>query len=122
VEELLFGRRALDGRDELQVVHQPDVPVAVLAPELLAPALADGGDDLVHEVLSGNVHHLRRGVLPAHMVADGLHEMGLAQTNLAVNEQRGIRAAGRPRHLVRGGMGETVAVRHHEVLEGVAWI
>ena len=99
VEELLFGGRALDRGDELDVVHEPHIHVAVAAAEFGDAVVADGRDELVDEVLGRDVDHLHLRVLLADAVADGLHQVGLAQTGLAVDEQWIVAAArdcGRP--------------------------
>ena len=53
------------------------------------------------------------------MLADGVQQMGLAQTDPAVEEQRVVRLAGRLRHRQRGGVGKIVVVADHERVERV---
>ncbi len=54
MEELLL--RGLLAGDELDIVYQQKVCHAVLHAEVLGAAGADGGDQLIGELLAGNVH------------------------------------------------------------------
>ena len=61
-----------------------------------------------------------RGVVRAHRVAGGEHQVRLAQARAAVQQQRVVRAvAGLQRGLQRGGAAELVAAAFDEVVEGV---
>ena len=106
VEELLLGP-FLAG-DELDVVDQEQVDVAVLGAELRGSVVADGVDELVGEALGGEVEKTQCWIQTGDLVTDGVEEMGLAETDAAVDEQRvvglgrelGDRLAGRLRELV----------------------
>ena len=74
VEEL-FLRAALAGQ-ELDVVHQQQLNRAVAAAELVAPALRDGCDKVVDELLTGDVQGVAAG-LPRPQ-SDRLQEVRLA--------------------------------------------
>ena len=117
VEELLLG--LLLALDELDVVDEQHVDVAVAALEGVVGAGAHGVDELVEEGLGGDVAHpVGRVVLP-HVVADGLQEVGLAQAGVAVDEQRVVLAGRRLGHGQGGGVGEPVGRADHEGVEGV---
>ena len=116
VEELLLG--ALLARDELDIVHQQHVGLPVLVPELLGGAGPDGGDDLVGELFTGNVDNVEIRMVLADLDLDGVQQVGLAQTALAVDEQRIVGAGGVRGHRLGGGVGELVGRALDEVLKG----
>ncbi len=120
VEELLL--ELLGALEELDVVDEQDVEVAVAALEaghLLGP---DGVDELVHERLGGDVAH---PLVPEHgadVVADRVQEVGLAEAGGTVDEQRVVGAAGALGDRQRGGVREAVRGADHELVEGVAGV
>ncbi len=93
VEELGLGLLALG--EELDVVHEQDVHLAVALAEPVALALADRLDELGHELLGRHVLDPDPRVEPVHVVTDRDQEVGLAQTHAAVDEQRVVRRGGR---------------------------
>ena len=116
--EKLFLRPLL-ARDELNIVDEQDVHVAVLLPEFFHALVAHAIDEFVGKLLRRQVGHLgpRRPALD--MVADGVQEMGLAEPHTAVDEQGIIGPARRVCHRPCGGMGELVARPNHKIVEGV---
>ena len=89
VEELLLEPLAV--LQELDVVDQQDVDVAVAPLEGVAGVGADGVDELVEERLGGDVAHLVVLVVVVDVVADGVQQVGLAEAGRAVDEQRVVR-------------------------------
>ena len=117
VEELLLG---LDlGLQELDVVDQQDVDVAICPSELCSAIGADGVDEVVGELLGGDVLHPYVVVIAEHVGADGVQQMRLAEPRTAIDEQRVVRLSGRLRHGHGGGMGEPVRRSDDEGVEGV---
>ena len=53
------------------------------------------------------------------IMTDGVHQVGLAQTHAAVDEQRVVGLGGHLRHRQRHRMGETVAAAHHKGVKGI---
>ena len=53
------------------------------------------------------------------IMADGVHQMGLAQTHAAVDEQRVVGLGGHLRHGQRNRVGKTVAAAHHKGVKGI---
>ena len=117
VEELLLGLGL--ALQELDVVDQQHVDVAVAALEPVLPVVADRVDELVGELLAGDVAHLGPVVEAAHVVADGVEQVGLAQPGVAVDQQRVVGLARRLGHRDGRGVGEAVGRADHEGLEGV---
>ena len=85
VEELLQG--LLLAAQELDVVEQEDVDLAVAVLEAVHVAVGHGGDEVGDELLAGDVLDADAGVELARVVADGVQQVGLAQARSAVDEQ-----------------------------------
>ena len=117
VEELLLGLGL--ALQELDVVDQQHVDVAVAPLEPVLPVVADRVDELVGELLARHVAHLGAGVEAADVVADRVQQVGLAQPGVAVDEQRVVGLAGRLGHRDGGGVREPVGRADDEGLEGV---
>ena len=56
------------------------------------------------------------------LVADGLHQVGLAHADAAVQEQRVVGLGGAFRHRAGGSVGKLIAGADDEVVEGVLGI
>ena len=117
VEE--FFLRALLAGKELDIVDHQDVDRPVFLAEEFGLALLDGADDLVGELLTRDVEHAHLGVVLQHAVADGVHEMCLAEADAAVHEKRVVDLAWRFGNGHGGRMGKAVRAACHERLEGV---
>ena len=107
--------------DELDVVEEQHVDGAVVLLELghSTAAQAHGIDELVEELFGRHVAHPIGRVVDGHVVGDGLQEVRLAETGVAVDEQRVVR----PRRCLgdaeRCGVSEAVGGTRDECLEGV---
>ena len=117
VEELLL--RLHLALQELDVVDQQDVDVAVAALEVGRLVVADAVDEVVGELLGVHVAHPDVGVEVARVVADRVQQVGLAQPGLAVDEERVVGLGRRLGDRDRGGVGEAVARADDEGVEGV---
>ena len=117
VEE--FFLRALLAGEELDIVDHQDVDGPVLLAEELGLAFLDGADDLVGELLTRDIEHAHLGVVLQHAVADGVHEVGLAEADAAVHEERVVDFARRFGDGHGRRMGKAVRAAGHEGLEGV---
>ena len=119
VEELGLG--LFGPSEELHVVQEQDIDVAVLPLEEIALSLPDGLDELGHEALGGGVPDpCVWGELPG-VVGDGKEQVGLPQSDSPVDEHGVVRLGGRClRHGQGRGMGELVAGPGDERVEGVA--
>ena len=96
VEELLL--ELLGALEELDVVDQEHVEVAVAPLEPRHGLGADRVDELVHERLGGHVTDPLVAEDRAHVVADGVEQVGFSQPGGPVDEQRvvGPRRGSRP--------------------------
>ena len=120
VEDLFL--RGLRSRQELHVVDEQDVDRAVALAEAARAGAAILGADRVQQIvgegLAGDVEHAGVGIASDDGVADGMQEMGLAQADAAVDEQRVIGVSRRLADAQGGGVGEPVGGPDDEALEG----
>ena len=107
---------------ELDVVDEEDVDLAVAAPEGVRGVVPDRVDELVHERLGRDVPDSAELVHVAHVVPDRVQEVGLAQSGRAVDEERVVGAGRGLGDRERGGVGEAVRRADDEVLERVAGV
>src|SRR5439155_17843318 len=89
VEELCLCLLAFG--EELDVVDEQDVHLAVAMAELVALAFAYRLDELRDEALRGHVPHADPWVNAVHVVTDRDQQVCRAQTDAAVDEQRVVR-------------------------------
>src|SRR5690606_30834147 len=73
VEELLLRLRL--ALEELDVIDQQYVDIAVAALEAVLAVVTDRVDELVRELLRRDVPHLRAGVEGTYVVADGVQQV-----------------------------------------------
>ena len=118
VEELFLGPLLVG--DELDVVDEEQVDPPVAGPELVDLALLDRGDELVGELLARRVDDPLARELGDHLVADGVHQVGLAEADAAVQEERVVGVAGALGDRQARGVGEAVGRPDDEVGERVA--
>ena len=120
VEELLLGPLLVG--DELDVVDEEQVDPAVAGAELVDLALLDRGDELVRELLGRRVDDALARELRGDLVADGVHQVGLAEAHPAVQEERVVGVPGALRHRQARRVGEAVGRPDDEVRERVAGV
>ena len=120
VEELLLN--ALLAGEELDVVNQQHVGLAVFLAEPDELVVLNAVDVFVGEFLRGNVGDARALLVADDVLADGVQQMRLAQADAAVEEQRVVGLAGRLGDGQGGGVGKVVVVADDEGVEGVLGI
>ncbi len=120
VEELFEGRFL--AAEELDVVDEQHVDLAVSAVEFCDAVLALGRglqclDEFVGEFLAVDVSNLERGILDQCIVADGVEQVGLAQSRSAVDTQRVEFLPGSLGDRKRDSACETVGITGNERVE-----
>ena len=118
VEELLL--EAFLALDELDVVDEQHVDLAVAPFEVNRRVLPDGVDELVEERLGGDVTNGEVWVVRVDVAGDRPKQVRLAQPCVPVDEQRVVRLGWSFGHGQRGRVGESIARARDEVVEGVA--
>src|SRR5512132_658053 len=117
-----FLLRPLLTTEKLNVVNQKKVGLAITLPEFYQLTVLDRVDELVDEQLTRDVDHLHVFPFRPDKLADGLHEMGLAQTDAAVNEEGIIRTRRRLRDSETGCMRDFVIPTDDERFKRVSRI
>ena len=112
---------ALPG-EELDVVEEEDVRVQQALTDLVHPVEADSGHDFLHEGLGIDVEDLLSRAAGEASVADRLHEVGLAETRRAADEEGVVAVGGLVGNVEGRGVGELVGLADDEVLERVEGI
>ena len=120
-----FSLGALLSGNELDIVDKEDVHATKTVSKLVHPLVTDGIDELIGEVLRGEVTD-RRGVgndiLVEDEVADSVEKVRLAEADSAVNEEGVVVLTGKFGNGETGGVGELVAWADDKVIKGVLWI
>ena len=120
VEEFLLG--ALARGDELNVVHHQHVHVAEAVAEGRHALEADRGNHFVGEFFGADVGEAQRRIAALERVADGLHQMRLAEAHSAIEEKRVVGFRGLLGDGDGGGVSELVRCADDKRVEGVARI
>src|SRR5262249_13920985 len=115
-----FLLRPLLTTEELNVVNQKKVGLPITLAELDQITVLDRVDKLVDEQLTGDIDHLHVFSFRPDELADGLHEMGLAQTHAAINEEGIVRACRRLRDSKTGCVRDFIIRTDNERFEGVS--
>ena len=120
MEELLLD--ALLAGEELHVVDQKHVNVAVALAEFRQAVLLQGLNELVGELLGRKVGNAGVGVGAEDGVPDGVHQVGFAQAGVAIDEQRIVGLRGGLGHGEGRGVGHLVVGADDEGLERVTGV
>src|SRR5689334_5912212 len=107
---------------ELNVVDQKEVGLPVTLAELDQVTVLNRVNELVDEQLTRDVNHLHVFSLCPDKLADGLHEMRLAETHAAIDEQRIVCSRRRLGDSETRCMRDFVVRADHEGFEGVSRI
>jgi hypothetical protein len=116
VEELLLG--AIRAREELDIVDEQGVDRAVVPLELVDAVVLQGLDHLRDEALGVQAGHPGLRICIEDGIANGLHQVGLAEPAPAVDEQRVVGHPGVTRDPHGGRPGDLVGRELDEGVEG----
>src|SRR3989338_4436173 len=117
MEEFLL--RLLGVRDELHVVHDEDVVLAILVLEAVRAAGAHGIDVIDGETLRGHIEDILIRVLFLEMIPYRLNKVRLAAPRRAVNEERVVRKTRALEDGLRGGVRKLIERPDDERFERV---
>ena len=118
VEE--FFLRAVLAGDELHVIHHQHIDGAKDLLEFHHLAVAQRLHETVHELFRGQIDHVQVGPFCLQLPCDGMHQVGLAQTDAPIEEQGVERNRPAFGDATRGGMGQFVRLAHDETVKGKA--
>src|SRR5882762_8508684 len=117
VKEFFLG--TLFSPKKLDVVDQEKIDLAIALSEFDQITVLDRVDELVDEQFTGDINNLYVFLLGPNVLPDGLHQVGLAKTNTAINEQRVVCARGRLGYSKSGSMRNFIVRADHERFERV---
>ena len=117
MEEFFLG--AVTFGEEVDVVDDENVYVAVAMTEFVHLARLDAFEELVHECIAGDVKYVCIGICSEDLLTDCLEEVGFAEAYAAMDEEWVVGGAG----LIGDGdgscVGELVVGACDEVFERV---
>src|SRR4029077_1163911 len=88
-----FFLRPLLSTEELNIVDQEQVGLAITFSEFDQIVVLNRVDELVDEKLARKIHHLHAFLFDHHVLADRLHEVRLAEAHAAINK-KGVVSSG----------------------------
>ena len=107
MEELFLG--GVFARNELDVVDQQNINIAIAIAELFGLLPANGVDQVVGELFARHIQHIDVGILRQRRIADGVQQVGFAQTDTAIQKQRVVRLGRMIGHCHTGGTRQPIA-------------
>ena len=105
--------------EAMDVIDDQQIHMAIPEPELLHVAVLHRRDELIHEAVAGEVENPQVGLPFEHPLTYRLKQMGFAQPDPAVDEQRVVRLARLLGHGNAGRVGELIARPGDKLLEDI---
>src|SRR5262252_9301449 len=102
---------------ELNVIDQQHIGGAVALAQLWHALQANAGYHFIGEALTGSVDDPHTGAIGHERPPNGMHQMGLAHSHAAVEEERIVAAGWIGGHGSSGCVRELIAGAHHECVE-----
>ena len=116
VEELLL--RALLVGKKLHVVNQEQIQRVVALLELVKSLALVGLNHIRYKLFCMDVENFGIGPLRQQPVAHSVHQMGLTQTNTAIDEERVVQVAWHARHMHGRGARHAVGTAFNQGVKG----
>ena len=117
MEELLLG--AIAAGEELHIVEDERIDAAELIAELGGLVAPNRVDELVHEDFRRHEENFLVAIALPNLMPDRIDQVGLAEADPAVNEERVVFFAGLIRDRQRRGMRELISRTDHEFGESI---
>ena len=113
-----FFLRALFVGKKLDVINQQQIKRVVTLFEFIKRLALVGFDHIRHKLLGMDVEHFGAGHIGQQAVTHGMHQVGLAQTDAAIDKQRVVQVPGHTRHMHGGSACHAVGRTLHQSVEG----
>ena len=117
MKELLLG--SIAARQVVHIINEQDVHIPEPLAELGHLPSLDGTEELRHKAVARDVVDAQSGVRSGGCLADRLEQVGLPQSDAAVDKDRVVRPPWLLGHRHRSGMGQPVARPNDEVVKRV---
>ena len=114
-----FFLRPLLAAEKLNVVDQKNVGLTITLAEFDEVTVLDRIDELINEKFARKINDLRVFFLRHSILADGLHQVRLAESDTAVNKEWVVSSGRRLRHRQTGGVGDLVVRTDYKTFEVV---
>ena len=106
----------------MDVVNQKKIGLSIALPELDEITVLNRIDELVDEEFAREIDHLHVFLPRPGILTDGLHQMRLAQTDSAIDEQRVVCARRSLRHGKTRRVRNLIVRTDHKRFKCVPWI
>ena len=113
-----FFLRAVLAGDELHVINHQHVNSAENLLEIHHLAVAQSLHETIHELFCGQIDHVQIGSFRLQFPSNRVHQVGLAQPDAAIEEERVERDRATLGHAARGGMCQFVGFAYDETVKG----
>src|SRR5260370_28305261 len=104
------------------VINKEEIGLAITLSDFAQITVRVRVDKLIDDQFAGEIHDFRILLLRPNVLANGLHQMRLAETDAAVNEERVVGARRRLRDRKAGGVRNLVVRADHKRFERVSRI
>ncbi len=118
MEKLLL--RALLAGDELDVVDEQDLSVAVFISKVLCCVCANRLHQIIGEGFGGDIEHAQSPSIGG--LADSVEKVGFAQPYTAIDKERIISASRRLRHSLGSGLSQAITRTDDKIVKRVDYI
>src|SRR5438067_5127287 len=109
-------------RQKLNVVDKQEIRLTISFAELNQRVVLNGVDKFIDKNFARKIHHARRLLFTPDILTDRLHQVGLAQTDAAINKERVVSARRCLRNSQTGGMRDLVIGPNDERIECISWV
>src|SRR5690606_31629078 len=107
---------------KLHIVYNQHIGTTIKPGEISVLFVADSVQKLLHKLLTRNVHHMRGGLFGQDGITNRLDEVGFANSDAAINEQRVVFGARRLRNRLAGGIRQLITRAYYKVLKRITLV
>jgi len=106
----------------VNVVDHQHIDVAIAIAKLIHIAAADGVNELIDKTVAGEIQNPRVGLAIQDLLANCLEQVGLAQTHIAMNEERVVSLARLLGHGNAGRVRKAIARPDYKIFKGIVGV
>ena len=117
-----FFLAAFSFGQELNIINDQDIDMAVSVAKLMERTAFDRADEVIDEGFTGEVAVFETGLTLLDSMADTLEQMGFTEPGRPICEERVIRPSGVFGDSDRRGVGQSVTWPGNKIVEGIARI
>ena len=114
-----FLLRGFLSRNELDVVDEKNVGLAVFFAEFDRSLIGNGCDELICKLFALHVYDVCAGVVQAYFVGYGVEKMCFSESGLTVDEKRIVGCSRIVGYRNAGGMGKFIGISYNKAVKGI---